>query len=341
MRGYVYIMTDPTREGLVKVGYSAKDPRDRAKELSGTSTPLPLVVEYEMLIEDARAVEQTAHRALRDLHVGKEWFRCRVEAVITVLRQLGAGRVINEFFHKANRQAVAALETERRVAREAADRAAAEATKKKAAFDAAKQSSAYKIRSVDAFRANARATFERSSSIHLHTIACALVVLATLVGCVFIDILLVRITLIVLAVTVGAFIARAGYQRHRRARLAYDAELQLPSAVVALTPLEKAAHQDAVQKARRAADERNRLYAEFVQSDENLRSELGKWWGIAIGSAVLIAYLGNLYRWKDGSFWLSFGVLALWLWAMVSGVTARRNAATDRYRRSVSAVKEE
>jgi hypothetical protein len=47
MKGWVYVITNLAMPGLVKVGYSRKDPELRAAELNSTGTPHPFVVEYE------------------------------------------------------------------------------------------------------------------------------------------------------------------------------------------------------------------------------------------------------------------------------------------------------
>lgn len=48
MRGWVYIITNKSMPGLLKIGYTMKDPRSRAKELEGTGIPTPYEVVYEV-----------------------------------------------------------------------------------------------------------------------------------------------------------------------------------------------------------------------------------------------------------------------------------------------------
>ena len=77
MRGWVYIISNKSMPGLVKVGYSMKDPEERAEELDHTGTPHPYVVEYDILIEgELYQVEQRIHHNLSCYLEGKEWFRC-------------------------------------------------------------------------------------------------------------------------------------------------------------------------------------------------------------------------------------------------------------------------
>ena len=89
MRGWVYILSNDSLSGLVKVGYTSKDPEGRAKELSGnTGVPTPFVVEYEVLIEDAHRCEQEIHKYLSEKRVNdrREFFRCSVNEAIEAVK---------------------------------------------------------------------------------------------------------------------------------------------------------------------------------------------------------------------------------------------------------------
>lgn len=89
VRGYVYVFTNKGSPGLVKVGYSLKDPVVRAKELSTTGVVHPYVVEYDVLVLNPVEVEQAVHRALRSEghHEAKEFFRVAVSDVIAKINQ--------------------------------------------------------------------------------------------------------------------------------------------------------------------------------------------------------------------------------------------------------------
>lgn len=47
MRGWVYIITNKSMPGLVKIGYTMKDPELRAAELYNTGSPHPYKVDYD------------------------------------------------------------------------------------------------------------------------------------------------------------------------------------------------------------------------------------------------------------------------------------------------------
>lgn len=94
MRGWVYVIANPAMYGLVKIGFSTKDPSMRAKELGGSGIPHAHVVQYEALIHDAWNVEQMAHKLLDEKREGKEWFRCSVNTAVDAIKKaIGAGAI--------------------------------------------------------------------------------------------------------------------------------------------------------------------------------------------------------------------------------------------------------
>lgn len=96
LKGWVYIMTNKAMPGLVKVGYTMKDPSLRAKELNHTGSPHPYVVAYEALIVNPREIEQTTHFKLSDFHEGKEWFNCPVDDAISAIKSSADSNILLE-----------------------------------------------------------------------------------------------------------------------------------------------------------------------------------------------------------------------------------------------------
>lgn len=47
--------------GLVKVGFSTKDPKVRADELNHTGAPHPYIVQFDVLVEHPHEIEKRAH----------------------------------------------------------------------------------------------------------------------------------------------------------------------------------------------------------------------------------------------------------------------------------------
>ena len=95
MRGWVYVISNKSMPGLLKIGYSTKDPILRAKELSGTGLPHPYWVEFDALTTEPYEVEQGVHKTLAQHREGKEWFRCSLkEAVLAIRAFAGSGLLL-------------------------------------------------------------------------------------------------------------------------------------------------------------------------------------------------------------------------------------------------------
>jgi hypothetical protein len=75
--GYIYIMFMPELPHCLKVGQTTRDPEVRAKELSGTSSPLPFRVLMQWHVTNVDAAEKAAHESLAAQRVAsdREFFR--------------------------------------------------------------------------------------------------------------------------------------------------------------------------------------------------------------------------------------------------------------------------
>ncbi len=63
--GWVYVLTNPSMPGLVKIGYTKYDPQERARQISdATGVPLPFVVAHARQCPGYRQVEALLHRRL-------------------------------------------------------------------------------------------------------------------------------------------------------------------------------------------------------------------------------------------------------------------------------------
>lgn len=104
MRGWIYVMSNPAMPGMVKVGFSGQDPLKRAKELDGTGTPLSFVVEYDVLVLHAHALEQRIHKRLSRVRQrdSREWFGCSVAAAIAAVRAEAGSKLMTETRHRGS-----------------------------------------------------------------------------------------------------------------------------------------------------------------------------------------------------------------------------------------------
>ena len=87
IRGWVYVIVNKAMPGLVKVGFSTKDPVLRARELDNTGAPHEYEVLYDALVEQPRDVEASVHTLLHVHREGREWFRCRADDAVRAIQQ--------------------------------------------------------------------------------------------------------------------------------------------------------------------------------------------------------------------------------------------------------------
>ncbi|MBO9428494.1 GIY-YIG nuclease family protein [Sulfitobacter sp. R18_1] len=81
--GYVYILTNPSFPGLLKIGMTTRTPAVRARELSSaTGVPTPFKVIFSSRTRNPKRVEALVHRALykRRVNRNREFFKMTPEA---------------------------------------------------------------------------------------------------------------------------------------------------------------------------------------------------------------------------------------------------------------------
>lgn len=80
-KGFLYILSNPSMPGLLKIGFSQQVPELRAAELFTTGVPLPFIVEYYCVVDDADQIELRTHLSLKGVRCrdDREFFRIDVE----------------------------------------------------------------------------------------------------------------------------------------------------------------------------------------------------------------------------------------------------------------------
>jgi hypothetical protein len=84
-RGYVYVLSNPSMPGIVKIGRTFRDPRARAAELSGaTGVPTPFIIEATVSTWNCVWLEKLVHLQLgrRRVNHNREFFRCSLEEAL-------------------------------------------------------------------------------------------------------------------------------------------------------------------------------------------------------------------------------------------------------------------
>lgn len=90
-QGYVYLLSNPSMPGLVKIGSTRRRPDDRKNELSrATGVPTPFKLEAWTWSKDAAKAERAVHLKLEKHRVngGREFFRIEVDGALAVARQV-------------------------------------------------------------------------------------------------------------------------------------------------------------------------------------------------------------------------------------------------------------
>ncbi len=82
--GYVYILTNPSMPGLVKVGKTTTTPNQRMSELHSTGVPTPFELEFSISVNDCHKAERSAHKALHYCRVSanREFFQVTAKQAI-------------------------------------------------------------------------------------------------------------------------------------------------------------------------------------------------------------------------------------------------------------------
>ena len=93
--GYVYVMTNSSIEGQVKIGKTTRDPYERAKELSSaTGVPTPFVVVFYKPFKDCHLAEKTIHQYLEKkgyrVNNNREFFNMSIPEAIDVVQAMYA-----------------------------------------------------------------------------------------------------------------------------------------------------------------------------------------------------------------------------------------------------------
>jgi hypothetical protein len=89
-KGFVYIVSNPSMPGLIKVGMTKKVPTERIREPDYTATgiPTPFVVEYYAFFDDMFMAEKAAHQRLSKYHHRKEFFATDVGTAIHAIESI-------------------------------------------------------------------------------------------------------------------------------------------------------------------------------------------------------------------------------------------------------------
>lgn len=87
----VYVLTNPSMPGLVKIGFTAdEDANRRIGQLYTSGVPVPFNLEFACRVPNAHEVERALHLAFgpHRINPGREFFRIEPEQAIVILKLL-------------------------------------------------------------------------------------------------------------------------------------------------------------------------------------------------------------------------------------------------------------
>lgn len=92
--GYLYALANESMPGVFKVGCTARNPFDRARELHTTGVPTPFYLVAAVHVADIRTAEASAHALLgrygERVHEGREFFRVALDQIVLAFSQVVA-----------------------------------------------------------------------------------------------------------------------------------------------------------------------------------------------------------------------------------------------------------
>ena len=97
--GYIYILSNPAMQGLLKIGITSREVRDRVTQLSAaTGVPKPFEIEYYCLTRDPDEIERSTQEHFSSRRAGrkKEFYEVSlleaVEFIDSVIKQVQPDR---------------------------------------------------------------------------------------------------------------------------------------------------------------------------------------------------------------------------------------------------------
>jgi len=88
--GYIYVLSNSAMPGLIKIGFTNRDVKERAQELSAaTGVPTLFEVEYHCLTRNVENVEVEVHKRLSKYQQpGKEFFSISLVQAVDIIDSL-------------------------------------------------------------------------------------------------------------------------------------------------------------------------------------------------------------------------------------------------------------
>ncbi len=98
MLGWIYVITNSSKAGLVRVGFSPRDPDLLADELATAEPGGTYVSAYDVLVKDAERMEESLSQVLGPKRESSGWVRMSVVEAAAWIRSIVVQRILYERF---------------------------------------------------------------------------------------------------------------------------------------------------------------------------------------------------------------------------------------------------
>jgi hypothetical protein len=105
MSGYIYILSNPSMPGILKIGKTEREPDDRISELSNVSSvPTAFYLEYKIFVPDCHSAEKSIHEALKAMRISdkREFFEISVSEAIDIVKSQVVTNIAKELLKYDN-----------------------------------------------------------------------------------------------------------------------------------------------------------------------------------------------------------------------------------------------
>jgi len=104
---FLYIASNQSLEGIVKIGFTRRNPSERMLELDTTGVPTPFDISFVACLEDAKNLESLVHQYLADCRIRneREFFKINLREAINAVMAVVDINNIEIFFHKTDENA--------------------------------------------------------------------------------------------------------------------------------------------------------------------------------------------------------------------------------------------
>jgi hypothetical protein len=89
-QGFIYILTNPSMPGLVKIGKTTRLPDERMRDMYATGVPHPFTLAWSAAVADCNLAEREIHTRLARFRTNprREFFRVTVDIAIDAAREV-------------------------------------------------------------------------------------------------------------------------------------------------------------------------------------------------------------------------------------------------------------